>query len=133
MTLFSFLKRTLYNTWKSHYRRLQIPIITFNKNVVVNIYSISNSKNPPWNLLSFVLRVAINECLKNSARNCFLVLLWFRIIGKTIKTLGVYNNKHFFWSVKSRCFIQRRIQNPVKHLRWSVLRKSRFLITILSR
>ena len=33
--------------------------------------SILNSKNPPWNLLSFVSGIVINEFLKNSVRNCF--------------------------------------------------------------
>ena len=60
----------------------------------MNISSISNSKNPPWNLLSFVSRIVVNECLKNIMQRIVLVLLWFRIIGKTIKTLGFYNNTH---------------------------------------
>ena len=53
--LFSFLWRTLRNTWKSLYRQLQVPIIIFNKKDLANISSISNSKNPPWNPLSSVL------------------------------------------------------------------------------
>ena len=36
---------------------------------LVNSSSISNSKNPPSNFLSFVLKIAVNEYLKNSARN----------------------------------------------------------------
>ena len=68
--LFSFL-RTLYNTWKNYYRQLQVSIIVFNKKALLNISSISNSKNPPWNLLSFVSRIVVNKCLKNSVRNCF--------------------------------------------------------------
>ena len=49
-------------------------------------------------LLSFVSRIVVNECLKNTVRNCFsfalLFCLVFRIIGKTIKRLGFHNNKH---------------------------------------
>ena len=70
-SFFSFLWKTFYNTWKSHYRQLQVPIMIFNKKALLNISSISNSNNPPWNLLSFVSSIVVNECLKNSVRNCF--------------------------------------------------------------
>ena len=51
-----------------------------------------------------------------SVSGIVLVLLWFRIIGKTIKTLGFNNNAHTFARpVKCRCVIHRHIQNPVKH------------------
>ena len=110
------------NTWISHYRQLQIVIMIFNKKTVVNISSISDLKNLPWNLLSFVSRIVVNECLKNSVRNYFS-LLWFQIIGKTIKTLGFHSNTHLLDLSMSPCVIQRRIQNPVKHLRGSVLWK----------
>ena len=62
--IFSFLRRTLYNTWKSHYRQVQVPVMIFNKKVLVNISSISKSRNPPWNLLSFVSKIFVNKCLK---------------------------------------------------------------------
>ena len=56
-----------------------------------------------------------------------LVLLRFRIIDKTIKKT-CFSQWHTFF--KSQCVIQRRIQNPIKHLRWSVFRKE---LTSLSR
>ena len=89
---FSFLRRTLCNTWKSHYRQLQLLKMIFNEKVLVNISSMSNSKNPPWNLLSSVSRITVNECLKNSVQNCFSFALF--IIGKTLKTLGFQNYTH---------------------------------------
>ena len=61
---FTFLTRTLYKTWKSHYRQLQFPILIFNKKALVNISSISISKNQPLNLLSFVSRIVVNKFLK---------------------------------------------------------------------
>ena len=64
-----------FNTWKSHYRQLQVLIMIFNKNVLVNTSSFSNSKNPPWNLLSFVSKIVVNECLKNSVLNYFNFVL----------------------------------------------------------
>ena len=91
---FSFLRRTLYSTWKSHYRQFQVLIMIFNRKAFLNISSITNSKNPPWNRLSFASRMVVNECLKNSVQNCFNCLLWIRIIGKTIKTFGFCNNTH---------------------------------------
>ena len=104
--LFPFLRRALYNTWKSHYRQLQVLILIFNKKALMKIPSISNSKNPPWNLLSFVSKTNVNECHRNSVRICFS--LCFHNIARP---------------VKSRCVIQTLIQNRIKHPRWSVLRK----------
>ena len=91
---FFIFKETYYNTWKS-YIQLQVPVMIFNKEALVSISSISNSKNPTWNLLSFVSRIVVNECLKNSVQNC-LVLLWFRIIGENIKAFGFHNNTQAF-------------------------------------
>ena len=68
--LFSFLRRTICNTWKNRYTQLQVSIMIFNKKALVNFSSISISKNPPWNLLSFMSRIVVHECLKNSVRNC---------------------------------------------------------------
>ena len=61
---FLFLTRTLYKTWKSHYRQLQVPILIFNKKALVNISSISISNNPPLNLLCFISRIVVNKFLK---------------------------------------------------------------------
>ena len=68
---FSFLRRTLYNTWKRHYRQLQVLIMIFNKKALVYISSISNLKNTPWNLLSFVSGIVSSECLKKIVQNYF--------------------------------------------------------------
>ena len=60
----------------------------------MNISSIYNLKNPPWNfLLIFVSRIVVNECLKNSVQNCFSFPL-SRISGRNIKILGFHNNTH---------------------------------------
>ena len=122
---FSFLRGTHYNFCSSYYRQLQVPVMIFNKKALVNISSISNSKNALWNLSSFVSRIVVNECLKNCAE-LFLVLLWFRVIGKTIKTFGFYNNTYLL-DLSSLDVIQRHIQNCIKQLRCSVLRK--YLVT----
>ena len=90
---FLFLRRTLYNTW-SHYGRLQVLIMIFNKKADVNIYSISNSKNRPWSLLSFVSRIVVHEVLRPSVCRTVLILLWFQVIGKIIKTLDFHNNNY---------------------------------------
>ena len=89
---FSFLRRRLYNTWKNHYIQLQVLKISFNKKALVNIFSISNSKNQTWNLLSFVSGIVVYECLKKSVQNCFN----FALISNynTIKTIGFQNNTH---------------------------------------
>ena len=79
--LLSFLSRTLHKTWKSHYRQLQVLTMTFNEKAHVNICSISSSKKP-WNLLSFVSRTVLNECLKNSVRNCFSFAFDFELLVK---------------------------------------------------
>ena len=82
--LLSFLSRTLHKTWKSHYRQLQVLTMTFNEKAHVNICSISSSKKP-WNLLSFVSRTVLNECLKNSVRNCFSFAFDFELLVKLWK------------------------------------------------
>ena len=46
--IFVFKERTLQYLKKS-----QVQIILFNKKVFMNIYRISNSKSPPWNLVKF--------------------------------------------------------------------------------
>ena len=84
-----------------------------------------------------VFWVLYREFFLTNVSKIVLVLLWFQIIGKTIKTVYFHNNTDLLYQswpthtmywvghgpVKSRCVIQRRIQNPVKYLRWSVLRK----------
>ena len=65
--LFSFVKRTLYNSWKSHYWQLQLPMMIFNKNTLwIFLASPTQRKT-----LSFVSRLVFNDCLKNSVRNYF--------------------------------------------------------------
>ena len=93
---FSLLRTTLYNTWKNHYRQLQLLIMIFNKKPLVNIASISSSRKLSWNQLSFCKEyLLITKWLKNSVRNC-LSFVWFRITGKTIKTSGVHKKTHLF-------------------------------------
>ena len=87
---FSFLRRKLYNTWKSLYRQLQGSIMIFNKNALAYISSIFNSKNPIWKLLSFVSRIVVNKCLENSVQDCFSFVL--------ITT--------YWWNCKNTCFSQ---------------------------
>ena len=75
--IISFLRRTLYNTWKSHYIQLKAFIMILNKKALVNICSISNSKNSQRNLLSFVSEMVVHDCLKSSVWNCFsFALIW---------------------------------------------------------
>ena len=62
--LFSFLRRTIYNTWKNQYTQLQVPTMIFNKKALENFSSFSISRNPPRNLFSFVSRIVVHECLK---------------------------------------------------------------------
>ena len=71
--------------------------------------------------MSFVSRIFVNECLKNSIRNYFSFALIS--IGK-IKKKIVFSQQHILARfVKSQLVIQKRIQTPVEHLRWSILRK----------
>ena len=114
--LLSFLRRTLYNTWKSHSRQLQVSMRVFNKNFLW-IFTIS----PTQRTHHETTWVCVNNFYWWMPQN-LLVLLWFQIIGNTIKALGFHNN-NFFRSVKSRCVIQRRIQNHNKDVRWSILQK----------
>ena len=75
---------------KNNYRYLQVLVMILNKKPLGNIFRISNSKNLPWNLSSLVLKIVVNKTVCRIA----LVLLWFQIIGKTIKILGFHNNTH---------------------------------------
>ena len=63
---FLIFKENTWNSWKSQYKQHQVLIMVFNKKALVNISNISNSKNPPWNLLKFVLRIVVNECLSQN-------------------------------------------------------------------
>ena len=54
---------------------------------------------------------------------CGIVLVFlFYMIDKTIKHL-IFKQHTFAQSAKPRYIIQRRIENPVKHLRWTILQK----------
>ena len=79
-------------------------ITSFQIKALVNISSISNSKNPPLNLLSSVSIIVANEYLKNSARIYFsFALIWNYWYN--------YKNTWFSWylifaqSDKSLCVI----------------------------
>ena len=84
--------RTLFNTWKGHYRQLQVPTMIFNKKALENVSSILNSKKPPWNLLSFLSRIVVNKFLKNSVQNCFSFALISNYWQNYKNTF--YNNTH---------------------------------------
>ena len=77
---FSLLRRTLYSTWRSHYRHPQVLIMIFNKKKL-------RIENPPWNLLSFEWELLLMTVSK-IVSGIVLALLWFRMNSKTIKTLG---------------------------------------------
>ena len=106
--LFSFFRRTLSNTWKSHYRQLQVLIMIFNKKALVSISSISNSKNPPWNFLGFVSKIVVNECLKTMCGIVFkCVIVWkpsshigLPIIRNQSKTTAILQT-FFFWDINN--------------------------------
>ena len=89
-SFFQFLRRTLYNTWKSQH---QVLIMIFDKKAFVNISAISNSKKHKtfWILYQEFLLMNASE----RVYGIVLVLLLFRTIGKTIiKTLAFHNNTH---------------------------------------
>ena len=69
---------------------------------------------PPFVLSpGFIFRIIVDA----SKIVCRIV---FKLLAKLWKHL-VFTKHTFAWPVKSRCDIQRRIQNPVNHLRWSIL------------
>ena len=109
--LFSVLKRTFYIAWKSHHRQLQVPIMAFNKEALLNISCIFNSKNPHHQTFWFLHRELLLMTLSKTVCGIALVLLWFRIIGQTKKTLGFHNNSHLLdvWSLdaSSRCLFRK--------------------------
>ena len=81
--VFLLLRRTPHNTWKSHYRQLQFSTMTLNK----------KSSYVLWNLWRFVSRILFMKISKTVC-GIALVLPWFRIIDKTIKTFGFHNKTH---------------------------------------
>ena len=113
---FSFLRRILYNTWKSYYKQLEL--LYKLKKALVNVSSIAHSKNNSfWVLHQELLLMNVSKTVCRSA----LVLLWLRTIGEAMKTLRFHSNTHSLDQsiISSQCVIQRHIQNPSKHLRWS--------------
>ena len=124
---FSFLRRILYNTWKSYYKQLEL--LYKLKKALMNVSSIAHSKNNSfWVLHQELLLMNVSKTVCRSA----LVLLWLRTIGKAMKTLRFHNNTHSLDQsiISSQCVIQRHIQNSSKHLRWSVLWKQLATLTI---
>ena len=91
--LFSFLKRTLYNTWKGHYRQLQVLIMTLIKKLLWIFVAFRTQRTHQetfWVLYRELLLMNVLE----TVCGIVLVLLWFRIIGKIVKTLVFHNNTH---------------------------------------
>ena len=71
---------------------------------------------PPFVLSPGFISIIIVDVSKTVCR------IVFKLLAKLWKHLAF--TKHIFARpVKSRCNIQRRIQNPVNHLRWSILWK----------
>ena len=60
---FSLLRRTLYSTWRSHYRQPQVLVMIFNKK--------TQNRKPTMTPFKFWMRIVVNDCLKNSEWNCF--------------------------------------------------------------
>ena len=60
---FSLLRRTLYSTWRSHYRQPQVLVMIFNKK--------TQNRKPTMKPFKFWMRIVVNDCLKNSEWNCF--------------------------------------------------------------
>ena len=111
---FSFLRRTLYNTWKNHYTKFQVSII-FNKKAPVSISCISDSNNPPRNLCIVLYQKLLLMNVSETVCRLVLVLLWFRIIGKTIKT-------HAFHNTHLLDLSSRGVLSPSRHLRCTFCR-----------
>ena len=91
--LFSFLKRTLYNTWKGHYRQLQVLIMTLIKKLLWIFVAFRTQRTHHetfWVLYRELLLMNVLE----TVCGIVLVLLWFRIIGKIVKTLVFHSNTH---------------------------------------
>ena len=122
--LFSFIRRTLYNTCKNKYSQLQTPIIIFDKKKLFGIFLASQTQRTRheaflvlyWELLLLILKIVFN--LKNSVWVCFS----FYSVGLQQRT--------FAWLVKSRCVIQRYIRNP-DHGVNSVWERGHILINVL--
>ena len=103
----------------TRYKRLQVLIIIVNKKALVNISNIFNSKNPLWWNLLYRELLLMN--VSKTVCGIILVLLWFQIIGKTIKTLGFHNKTHLHDLSSFDVLSRWRIQNFVRHLKLSVL------------
>ena len=88
-----FLRRTLYNTWKSHDKQLQFPIMIFNKKLLW-IFLASPTQKNHHETFWVLYREGLLMNVSKTVCGIVLVLLWFRTIGKTIKTLGFHNNTH---------------------------------------
>ena len=86
-----FLRRTLYNTWKSHDKQLQFPIMIFNKKLLW-IFPASPTQKNHHETFWVLYREGLLMNVSKTVCGIVLVLLWFRTIGKTIKTLGFHNN-----------------------------------------
>ena len=79
---FSFLRRTLHNTWISHYRQLQVPIMIFNKELLW-IFLVSPTQRTHI-MNPFEICIG-NSCYWMSQKQCaqfFLVLLDFELLVK---------------------------------------------------
>ena len=88
------VKKNYYNIWKSHYRQLQVPIIIFNKKKLLWIFLASPTQRSHHETFWLLYRELLLMNVSKPACRIVLVLLWFCITDKTIKTLGFHNNTH---------------------------------------
>ena len=78
---------------KSHYRQLQVPIMTFPKKVLV-IFLASWTQRTHYETFWVLYRKLLLINVSKTVCGIDLVFLWLRFIGKTIKILGFHNNTH---------------------------------------
>ena len=124
MKNFYFLGGSHFFWWFSFHFQGQ-HFITLERATIDNLIAQRTHRETFWVLHRELLLMNVSK----TEWEIVLVLLWFRIFGNTVKTLSFCNNTHS--SIKSRCIIQRRIQNPIKHLRRSVLPKKLLVIRYL--
>ena len=87
LILFSFLRRTLYNTWKNHHKQLQVTIMIFNKKRLWMFLASPTQRTHHHETLWIFYQESLLMNFSTIVRGITLVLLWFRIIVKTINKL----------------------------------------------
>ena len=88
--LFSFLKKTLYEAWKSHCRQLQVLIMIFNKKALV--FLASPTQRTHYEIFWILHREFLLMNVSKTVCGIVLVLLWFWIID----TRWFFYKQHFY-------------------------------------